>query len=100
MTDELFTDISKYLKAQNDEEAILFTAEEYEQLILSFLDARGEDGAGEDEIIAFIKECEVIRAGETLIQLAFKGLVHLDFKDGEIFASRTELGNDVWKSLQ
>jgi hypothetical protein len=82
---ELFNDIQKYMNEApaEREEYILFTEDEYNQIILNFLKGRGEQGADEEEVLEIIRWAERVKVDETFLSLFMKGFIVLDFKDGE-----------------
>lgn len=93
MTDDLFKDISEYLKNPDDREGLL-TEEEVQIAIVGFLEARGEEGAEENEIYNFIKWLEMVRINNTLLGLFLKGIVYLDDPKGAF-----DTGSDIIISL-
>lgn len=82
MDDNLFEDISDYLRKENEGLGPIFTEQEIEVLILAFAQGRGDQGFTEDELDALLKWCGTTRVSNTLIDLVLKGMALIGW-DGE-----------------
>lgn len=96
MSDDLFDDIEAFLHTKPTEG--VFEDAEYERIILSFLNTRGDDGASEEEIYQVVKEAEAIAIAWSSLSLVLKGALDLGWDGEELTYQVTELGHDVWKS--
>jgi len=90
MDNDLFDSIHEYLKngGEDEESDGVFTEDEYNTIILSFLSSRGETGASEEEVLKVVRECEKIAIGYSILELLFKRLVDITLKDGELAFSK------------
>lgn len=86
MEDSLFTDISDFLKDPDvdvDDEYKLMSPEEYQAIIISLAQARGETGFTEDETVNLVRWCEQQLMGASVVGLLLKGIVYIDDPTGE-----------------
>lgn len=94
MEDNTCDSIERFLNiyGEKKEKEHLFTDEEYQQIILSFLNSRGDEGADEEEIIQIVHWCEEIQVSKIMIDLVLKGFVNLTLIDGKPCVELSEEG--------
>lgn len=98
---KLFEDIERYVNDPNEraeqDQYILFTEDEYQQIIIKFLEGRQEQGltATEEEVVQIIRWAERVKVDISFLELFMKGFIILDMKDGEPTVKRRENGPDT-----
>ena len=100
MSEDLFSEIGQFLREEKVDEYILFTEEEYDKILLALLQSAGEEGIQEEDLLKAIRYCELIRSGETLLGLFFKGIVDISWDGKDIVAKLSDHGRDVWEAGQ
>lgn len=62
----------------------LVTDEEATRLVLNLLTTRGDQGATEDEMNVVVGWARAARGEQAFLDLALKGMVSVDVRDGEV----------------
>lgn len=93
MSDNLFEDIEGFLKGSN--KPSLFTDDECETIITSFVTAREEKGFTEDELVKLFNWCVGARLDGTLLDLMLKGMALVDWNGTEPVWSISPLGKET-----